>query len=33
MRRATAADEILPLGEMRVVKNPAYWWSSCCRVW
>ena len=24
MRRATAADEILPLGEPRVVKNPAY---------
>ena len=24
MRRATAADEILPLGEARVVKNPAY---------
>jgi hypothetical protein len=24
MRRATAADEILPLGDPRVVKNPAY---------
>jgi hypothetical protein len=24
MRRATAADEILPLAEARVVKNPAY---------
>jgi len=24
MRRATAADEILPLAEMKVVKNPAY---------
>src|SRR5262245_56705029 len=24
MRRARAADEILPLGEPRVVKNPAY---------
>jgi len=24
MRRATAADELLPLGDPRVVKNPAY---------
>lgn len=24
MRRATAADEILPLGDPRVIKNPAY---------